>query len=357
MVFFPDYFLFLLVFATTTSILSALPASPFLTSFTNLQECIVGFWNSGYSYESIVRFLSACYGVNITLRQIKYLINHKYHLRRRVPQSSRRDIERAINLELDGPGSLMGYRAMTRCLRTKYKLKVSRDTVMNILKERDPIGTKERKARKLRRRVYRCPGPNHTWHIDGYDKLTPFGFGINGCIDGYSRRILFLRVSYSNHDPSLIAGYYMNCVEQLKGCPKRLWTDCGTENGIVAALQHVFYENLPTSASQSYGHRYISSTANQRIESWWSFFRKSQSNWWIQLFKDLRESGAFCDGNIIHVYCLRYCFMNIIQKELDSVATSWNEHRIRKSSTAECPGGIPDELFFVPETSGQYRVV
>ncbi|XP_031573563.1 uncharacterized protein LOC116307446 [Actinia tenebrosa] len=247
----------------------------------------------------------------------------------------------------------MGYRAMTRCLRTKYKLRVSRDAVMNILKEMDPSGVKERKRRKLRRRVYRCPGPNNTWHIDGYDKLSPFGFGISGCIDGYSRRIIFLRVSYSNHDPSIIAGYYMSGVKQLKGCPKRVWSDCGTENGIVAALQQVFHENS-TTGGQSYGHRYISSTANQRIEAWWSIFRKSQSNWWLELFKDLKESGSFCNGNIIHVYCLRYCFMNIIQKELDSVAANWNEHRIRKNSTAECPNGIPDELFFLPENSGQY---
>ena len=51
----------------------------------------------------------------------------------------------------------------------------------------------------------RCPGPNATWHIDGYDKLTLFGFGISGCIDGYSRRIIFLQVCHSDHDSHLIA--------------------------------------------------------------------------------------------------------------------------------------------------------
>ena len=28
-------------------------------------------------------------------------------------------------------------------------------------------------------------GPNHVWHLDGYDKLKPFGFPIHACIDGY----------------------------------------------------------------------------------------------------------------------------------------------------------------------------
>ena len=27
-------------------------------------------------------------------------------------------------------------------------------------------------------------GPNYIWHIDGYDKLSPFGLTIHGCIDG-----------------------------------------------------------------------------------------------------------------------------------------------------------------------------
>ena len=67
----------------------------------------------------------------------------------------------------------------------------------------DPDGTEKRKSRKLQRRVYHtkvfcisdnisllfyyvtcCQGPNYLWHIDGYDKLKPFGFAIHGAIDG-----------------------------------------------------------------------------------------------------------------------------------------------------------------------------
>ncbi|CAH3187875.1 unnamed protein product [Porites evermanni] len=70
---------------------------------------------------------------------------------------------------------------------------------MRLPKELDHVGVEQRRARRLQRRVYRCPGPNAIWHIEGYDKLTPFGF----------------EVSSTNHDPSLIAGYYMACVEQL----------------------------------------------------------------------------------------------------------------------------------------------
>lgn len=55
-------------------------------------------------------------------------------------------------------------------------LHVPRIIVQDILKELHPDGSNLRKARRVRRRTYLNPGPNHSWHIDGYDKLKPFRF-------------------------------------------------------------------------------------------------------------------------------------------------------------------------------------
>ena len=52
---------------------------------------------------------------------------------------------------------------------------------------------------------------------------------------------------------------------------------------------------------------------------------------------------------------LRFCFGPIIQKELDELAVSWNNHRIRHSSMAEVPHGIPDMLYFMPHLSGKFH--
>ena len=41
-------------------------------------------------------------------------------------------------------------------------------------------------------------------HINGYDKLKPFGFCIH-TIDGYTHRILWLEVGPSNNNPVIIA--------------------------------------------------------------------------------------------------------------------------------------------------------
>lgn len=44
--------------------------------------------------------------------------------------------------------------------------------------------------------MYNSSGPSHQWHMDGYDKLKPYGIAIHGCIDAFSRRILWLKVSF-----------------------------------------------------------------------------------------------------------------------------------------------------------------
>jgi len=50
----------------------------------------------------------------------------------------------------------------------------------------------------------------------------------------------------------------------------------------------------------------------------------------------------------MEVECLRFCFMGVLQQDLDEVRCQWNTHRIRPSAGSRCPPGIPDELFYLP---------
>ena len=94
-----------------------------------------------------------------------------------------------------------------------------------------------------------------------------------------------------NHDPGLIGQYFMSHVRSVGGSPECLRTDCGTENGLVAAIQSAAV--LTPSA-----HIYGTSPGNQRIESWWSFFRRSHSQWWIDFFQSLIDTDYFHPGVI-----------------------------------------------------------
>ena len=341
-----------LLLGVLSNLAISLPKSPMLTDYNTIQECILSYFKAGYTYKKIAFFLGSVYGVFMTVRSLRYLINKVYGVYRRGNGSPDWLVRHAIRRELNGPGKLAGYRFMTQILRQKYHLTVSRNQVMILLRDCDPEGSASRQRRRLSRRIYRCPGPNGTWHIDGYDKIKPFGFCISGCVDGYSRRIMFLEVASSNNDPKLIAGYFLKCVKEVGGCPRLIQTDCGTENGIIASLQSVFRSQDQDQFSGLRSHRYGTSTSNQRIEAWWSILRRFRSEWWISLFKDLATYGAFQSGNLKHMFCLQYCFMDLIQKDLDEVAQLWNSHIIRPSRMAECPSGIPDEMYFFPQNSG-----
>ena len=57
------------------------------------------------------------------------------------------------------------------------------------------------------------------------------------------------------------------CFEEVRGCPSLVRTNCGTEN-IVRAERN-------NDLAGERAHRYNGpSTGKQRIEAWWSYFRK-----------------------------------------------------------------------------------
>ena len=57
-------------------------------------------------------------------------------------------------------------------------------------------------------KVVHYPGPNFAWHVDGYDKLKPYGFPIHGVVDGFSRRVMWLKICPSDNDPCHVASLF-----------------------------------------------------------------------------------------------------------------------------------------------------
>ena len=129
----------------------------------------------------------------------------------------------------------------------------------------DPSGVQKRKKRLLSRRNYSTNGPNALWHMDGYDTIKPYGICIHGCIDGFSRAIMWLNASTTNNNPKVIASYFIEAVKRLKGCPERIRSDAGTENKTVEQLQKFL----------RWEHADRFSGDNQRIESWWGIMLKT----------------------------------------------------------------------------------
>ena len=140
---------------------------------------------------------------------------------------------------LDGPDSCVGYRSIWHALRLRGII-VPRLVVQQLMQEMDPEGVQARKANELRRRQYHSPAPHSVWHADGYDKLKLYGLPMHGCIDGFSRKVIWLYVTRSNNYPDNIAVYYLDSVKERGGCPPKLNTNLGTENGTMAGIHCLF---------------------------------------------------------------------------------------------------------------------
>lgn len=235
-------------------------------------ELIERYFHLGFRYKEIILFLISCHGIEISERHLKRILRQR-GLGRRTNPSSANDVFEAMHKELEGSGNSVGYRSMHQRLRDCRRLVVSRETVRQALRIMDPGGVEARSRHCLTRRSYANKGPNYVWHIDGYDKLKPFGFCIHGAIDGYTRRILWLEVGPSNNDPVVISSYYVKYVEKYGFTARVIRADMGTENINVAVVQRFFRRASDDAFAAEKSFLYGKSISNQRIEAWWSILR------------------------------------------------------------------------------------
>ena len=242
------------------------------------EEAICFYFYRGFDYSAILQFLQRYHAISMCYRTLLNRLK-LYGLRCRECEFDEAQARRCIEQELQSSSSLLGYRAMWKKLLLKYNIQLPRHSVQILLHELDPEGSDLRRAHRLRRRKYVNPGPNFCWHCDGYDKLKPYGFPIHGCIDGFSRHVLWLSVTKTNNDPRVIGKFFVQCVRENEGCPRLVRTDRGTENVLLATSQCFLRRSGNDSLSGFHAHRYGSSHSNQHIEASWSFFRTSLKTW------------------------------------------------------------------------------
>ena len=320
-----------------------------IQSLTSREELVRCYFEEGLTYKEILQCLAASHAVVISLRTLKRIVK-RMNLRRRMPFTKERALKaiEGIQKHLRESGQCLGYKAMYRRLQ-KEGLIVGRDQVRFMLKGLDIQGVNDRARRRLKRRQYVNPGPNFVWHIDGYDKLKPYGFAIHGAIDGFSRRVIWLQVGVTNNDPKVIMSYFIDAVRKLQCIPTIIRSDHGTENGLVEDLQIGLRSQFNDTFCGRKSFRKGKSSSNQRIERWWGILRQQCVNFWMNLFKDLISLGILDNGDPLHINALRFCFMDLIEADIHRCAKEWNEHRIQPRKNREGPAGKPNLLFFHPE--------
>lgn len=139
----------------------------------------------------------------------------------------------------------------------------------------------------------------------------------------------------------------------MRGVPRCIRSDEGTENCIIADIQRAFrwYHDDDMAGEKSFLTG--SSPSNQRIERWWLSNKQGGGQFWIEFFSNLEHMGKFSTSDHVQLECLRFCFTKLVQDDLNRCAQEWNQHRIRHTKSAELPGGKPDLMYYLPELYGK----
>ena len=315
-------------------------------------ELIAHYFGKGYQHKEIVAVLCSVHAIAISVRTVKRILKTLGLTRRK--ETSRQTYTRAVQFaesQLKESGQFLGYRAFWKRLQHN-NINLSQKKTLALLHLMDEEGVETRKRRRLRRRAYLNPGPNFVWHMDGYDKLKPYGFPIHGCIDGYSRRILWLHVARSNNNPLLVAQYFVKTAIELSFLPCVVRADRGTENSHVKRIQVHFRGEHDDYLSGEASFQYGKSTGNQRIEAFWGQLRKQFAQFWMNKFKDMATVCSLDMLSNVELLALRFCYIQTIRTELRRTTDEWNSHKIRPNRNNETIAGKPDILYFAPDTEG-----
>ena len=140
---------------------------------------------------------------------------------------------------------------------------------------------------------------------------------------------------------------YLNFISELEAIPRRIRTDCGTENCVLATIQCYFRREHTDEFAGHKVHVYGSSHSNQRIEAWWLCLRRNWSSFIIIFFfTEMVESGEYNPDDKLEKECAKFCFTGVIKKKLNRFKREWNTHYIRKSEYSQVRGR-PDELYLL----------
>ncbi len=330
------------------------------------------FFNFGYSDQSILRDLHReGYPATIpTIKHIRYL--HGMKRRCRIPAEREENLSRAIQFlhkDLHHSAAILGFGKglLHQYVRQNAQIAVSQRRLYDIYRGLFPDEVAGRREVHLKQRgEFKVPGPNFLWSLDGYEKLKRFGFQIYGCIDAYSRCIIWFYVGRSATTSMSTLKQYLQAVQRLQMRPFFTRSDHGVETPLWAAAQASLARLGPkrikyTDEAGNYEyyeqgdridscHLYGPSTRNVRIESWWRRLRQGATERWIAFFNELAGYAMFRDGNVADQIAIYAIYGPVIRDELAKFVELWNGHRIRNQpNRPNVRSGIPQDLYHTIE--------
>ncbi len=122
---------------------STSPYLPLLIENCEIEDAITEYFCLGFSYNEIRLFLATYHNVHVSSRTLTRKLR-SLGLRRHSQPRDWNYVLTAVEEELSGSGSELGYRTMQARLRHSYQIQLSRETVRLILRNLDPRGVMAR---------------------------------------------------------------------------------------------------------------------------------------------------------------------------------------------------------------------
>ena len=155
-------------------------------------------------------------------------------------------------------------------------------------------------------------------HIDGNHKLISWRMVFHGCVDGYSRTIIYLECLTNNRGSSVLS-LFQEGVRNF-GLPSRVRSDRGTENMEVARFM------LRMRGSHRRSIIVGRSVHNQRIERLWAELNRVVSYFYADLFTFMETQNILDSLSELHLFALHYVFLPRIQRSVRQFRSQWNNH-------------------------------
>ena len=178
---------------------------------------------------------------------------------------------------------------MIRGYLTSINIILQRKRIRDSLARVEPLNHLMR-CQPIVRRVYRVPGANSLWHIDGNHKLIKWRFIIHGGIDGFSRLIDYLHCSTNNRSATVMTLFH-EAAETYR-VPSQVRSDMGGENILVGHYIMVLVRGIGRGS-----HLAGSSTRNQRIERLWRGVNRCVASTYHTLFHSMEATGVLDPKN------------------------------------------------------------
>ncbi|KAF8076875.1 hypothetical protein FPV67DRAFT_1559232 [Lyophyllum atratum] len=188
--------------------------------------------------------------------------------------------------------------------------------------------------------------------VDQHDKWMRFGLRLHTGIDPFAGRIHWLKVWWTNSNPKLIGGYYLDFINETGHMPLVTQSDPGSENygiaNITTGLRHWHDPNLQGTLQ----HRWMREKKNVMPEIAWSQMRRR----FTPGFEDILEVGAqnewYDIDQPLDVLVFRWVFIPWLQQELNAYMRRINNSKKRSDRNKILPHGVPNDIYESPERYG-----